>query len=626
MSVPTSSPSTPAPVSCQASISVSLPTYDWNAADQMHEFRLFKCQLDNWFWLHKVKAEECLDYLLCILGKEGYTAMDHTVLTGEADKCDPEKFLNYLESTLDDEISPQVQVYELEDIKKRSDESIDELIDRICQLTCHGQIGNSSDAAIEFRVQCRLIWAIPDANTELWKELLKVSHEKKVLHLLQISHTYYAVESGPAVMCASKAIHALCQCCQAQRNKPQKSASQCPNCTYSHFPGHDNCNVQNAICKGLLYKGHWHAKCQRFGTTSQQPTKSDWTEKAHHHRCCGKGKKADTVQVNTEETPPCDELFIDVIDCGTLGDIHPEKIVVDNVCAPQCNDAYTMVWLPASASSKGTSSLHIKVDTGAGGNVLPLCVFQHLYPNWISPDGLPTGLDHVSTRLTAYNGSCIPLFGTLSGPIIWQPGGHCTQPQKVNSYWYVADTPSPAILGLPSCKRLAVVKMKCTITVIQPNTKPPSPVPAPTATTVKPATTCTAAKSTKSTDDVIKEFSDQFAWIGRFPSEYTIWLHYDAHPVIHVPRKCPISLYPKVKEHLNKMECMGVITHVDQPMDWVSSITYVQKANGILHLCLDPHDCKKAIHHDHHKMPTVEEVDHEFVHSHHFTKLDAHHR
>ena len=81
-----------------------------------------------------------------------------------------------------------------------------------------------------------------------------------------------------------------------------------------------------------------------------------------------------------------------------------------------------------------------------------------------------------------------------------------------------------------------------------------------------------------------------------------------------------------VKEHLDKMECMGEITHMDQPMDWVSSITYVQKANGELHLCLDPHDLNEAIHHDHLKTPTVEEVAHEFVHSHYFTKLDAHHR
>ena len=174
--------------------------------------------------------------------------------------------------------------------------------------------------------------------------------------------------------------------------------------------------------------------------------KSNGAEKASHHQCHGKGKKADTVKVNTEEAPPCNELFIDAVNCGTVGDTHPEKIVVDNVLAPWCNESYTMVQLPASTSSKGAASLCIKVNMEAGGNLLPLCIFQHLYPKWISPAYLPTGLDHVSTRLTAYNRLCIPLYGTPCGPIIWQPGGPGTQPHKVNSYWYVADTPGPAIL------------------------------------------------------------------------------------------------------------------------------------------------------------------------------------
>ena len=85
------------------------------------------------------------------------------------------KFLDYLESTLDDEISPCVRVYELEDINKRTDETIDALIDRICQLACHTLIGDGSDAAVKFEVQCRLIHAIPDGDIELQKGLLKVS-------------------------------------------------------------------------------------------------------------------------------------------------------------------------------------------------------------------------------------------------------------------------------------------------------------------------------------------------------------------------------------------------------------------------------------------------------------------
>ena len=125
-------------------------------------------------------------------------------------------------------------------------------------------------------------------------------------------------------------------------------------------------------------------------------------------------------------------------------------------CAPQCNEAYTTVQLPASASRKGTASIHVKVDTGAGGNVLPLRVFRCLYPDQISPAGLPTGLDHVNTRLTAYNGSHIPLYGALRGPITWQPDHPGSHPHRVKSYWYVADTPGPAILGLPSSEKLVV--------------------------------------------------------------------------------------------------------------------------------------------------------------------------
>ena len=53
-------------------------------------------------------------------------------------------------------------------------------------------------------------------------------------YLLEISCTYYAVESRAAAMCADKTIHALCQGCQLQKNKPQKSTLQCPNCTCSH--------------------------------------------------------------------------------------------------------------------------------------------------------------------------------------------------------------------------------------------------------------------------------------------------------------------------------------------------------------------------------------------------------
>ena len=314
------------------------------------------------------------------------------------------------------------------------------------------------------------------------------------------------------------------------------------------------------------------------------------------------------------------------MDCRTVGDIHPKEMIIKNISSQLCNEVYMVIKLPASASSKGTASVHVKIDTRPGGNILPLCLFQQLHPEQTSPDGLTIGLDPVQTKLTAYNGFLIPLYRILCSPILWQPNTPGTQPHMIHSYWYIADTPSPALLGLLACERLAVVQVNCAVRTTQPNRSLTGTAPTraaraaklPTARTPKP-------QCMKSTDNLMREFPDRFTGIGKLPGEYKIQLHPDAHPVIHVPRKCLIALCPKVKEHLAKMEALGVITCVDQPTDWLSSITYVQKANGELHLCKDPCDLNRAMHHDHHKTPTVEEVAHEFTNSCYFTKLDARH-
>ena len=263
----------------------------------------------------------------------------------------------------------------------------------------------------------------------------------------------------------------------------------------------------------------------------------------NHNNCQGWSNKTDTIDVSEDHSPQ-DEIALHYIQPNaTVQNTHPKEIMVRDVCAPQCNEAYTTIQLPASASRKGTALLCIKVNTRARGNVLPFCVFWHLYPDQISPAGLPTGLDHISARLTAYNGSHILLYGALHGPITWQPDCPCSWPHRVNSYWYITDTPGPVILGLPSSKKLAVVKINCAIMVRQPGTHP-APV-STTAATTKPATAPEAAKSIRSTNDLIKEFLDWFKGIGRFPSKYKIQFHHDAHPVIHAPRKCPHCLMSK---------------------------------------------------------------------------------
>ena len=257
-------------------------------------------------------------------------------------------------------------MYKLEDITKRPDESIDELVDQIFQLTHRAQISNSSDTAIEFQVQCRLIWVFPDADIELCKQLLKVSCDKRVLHLLEIGRTYYAVEPGVAAMCAGHAVYAVCHTCQTHDPKPQTSYALYPNCTCQHPPSRHNCPALDSASKGCGEKGHWWAKCCSSSTTSLQASHCQPLFKV-----CKKGRESQDAKAKTEERPPYKDLFVAATDCRTVRDAHPKEMIIENISSQWCNEAYTVIKLPASAHSKGTASVHVKIDTGSRGNVLP---------------------------------------------------------------------------------------------------------------------------------------------------------------------------------------------------------------------------------------------------------------
>ena len=77
----------------------------------------------------------------------------------------------------------------------------------------------------------------------------------------------------------------------------------------------------------------------------------------------------------------------------------------------------------------------------------------------------------------------------------------------------------------------------------------------------------------------------------------------DAQPKIHPPRKVPLSLIPKLKETLARLEKTGVISKSDKPSDWVNSLVIVEKKDGSLRLCLDPKDLNKAIKREYFKPP-----------------------
>ncbi len=84
------------------------------------------------------------------------------------------------------------------------------------------------------------------------------------------------------------------------------------------------------------------------------------------------------------------------------------------------------------------------------------------------------------------------------------------------------------------------------------------------------------------------EFPSLFNGLGKFNTEYHITLGPDPTPVcLYAPRKVPLPLLPKVKQEIEKMEQLGVISPITGPTDWCSGIVVVPKANVTVRLCVD---------------------------------------
>ena len=202
-----------------------------------------------------------------------------------------------------------------------------------------------------------------------------------------------------------------------QQHKKSTPNNLCGNCTKQHTPGQANCPARESVCNKCEHIGYWKPKC-RGGAPPQK-----LSGKKQHP---GKGKKK--TQGKNGHTG-----LVDVDDYdGQYNEIDIHFINVkpdlsftddpDDVAKSRKTEAYTIVHLPTSCEDKTDASVHVKVDTGAGGNVMPLKVFERLYPNQINMKGKPTGLEPSSTCPTAYNGTPIPQYGALRCPLIWRPG------------------------------------------------------------------------------------------------------------------------------------------------------------------------------------------------------------
>ena len=83
----------------------------------------------------------------------------------------------------------------------------------------------------------------------------------------------------------------------------------------------------------------------------------------------------------------------------------------------------------------------------------------------------------------------------------------------------------------------------------------------------------------------------------------------DAVAVIHAKRRIPVALSDKLEKELKRMEDLGVIFRVSEPIDRVNSTaTPGKQLTGALRVCLDSRDLNQNIMREHYSLATLEDL------------------
>ena len=354
-------------------------------------------------------------------------------------------------------------------------------------------------------------------------------------------------------------------------SKPPKRTKPCRNCGRLHDAS-ARCPARGQACLYCKKLGHFAEVCQ---------------SKARRQRI-----HAVEGSESAAAASPFEDIVFESITIANLTHAGPKS---------SRDEVFVSIQVSLPQSSNRKTMLKAKLDTGAQGNILPTRIYREMFPHQIDRDGKvkPNALSPSNVVLTAYGGSRIKHHGVVTIPCSYRG-------ENSTASFYVTDTPGPAILGLPTSTDLKLLKFNCNIQTQHLDTSGASGAKTINNSPEQPKET----SPIKDKQDLIAQYPECFNGIGKFQGEYHITLDPSVPPVVHPPRRVPISLRDDIKNELDDMVKNGIITKIEEgePTSWVNSLVYRRKPNGRLRLCLDPKDLNAAIQREHHVTPTLEEI------------------
>jgi len=518
--------------------------FNFSAGDLASEWATWRRQFE-WYIKATRSTEEdeevLVGVLIMLLGSEGLKIYDTFVFTVDGDekkiRSVLQEFSNYFQPR-------KSEVYERSKFLRRRQKPGESCETWLIELkTLIKSCGYKDQEESILRDQ--LVMGVNDPTVYeklLYEEKLTLKSAIDIIRACELSKSRVDEMRGTEAPAAS--VHRLTTGSgRGGGNRGSSSPSdlkQCSNCSRRH--PRDKCWAADKSCNTCGNIGHLAKCCRSSQAKKTQPSGSVNAlsgDSASGHQDHQRGEKLDAITAGMS----ADYFVIHQLSEESSSSEWYEKLDLEG------------------------QQVNTKLDSGATCNVLPVSVLSRFPPERRRLRPGP--------RVKSYGASqrWLKVLGLWTCKLrhrgkIW-----------VVDFVVVDEPGQPAILGLPWCERLDLIRR--VHTVVEEKSELP---------------------------EIVVQYKDVFQGLGRLVTEHDIKLKPDVDPVVHAARRIPFRIRDQVEKKLMEMEAAGIIERVTEPTEWVSPMVVASKPNGDVRICIDPTDLNRAIQRQHFAVPSVEEL------------------
>ena len=465
------------------------PKMDWEAEDKLTAFKWYKDKLKLFFEANQIAKERQYAFILLNSGDEGLRRFN-TLKIAEKDKENPENVWAGLASTMEVSLSHWHYIDQMYSFQRqKKNETTDEFALRIEELVKQaGFEGNDAD-----RRHLELLFhGTRHPAVKFFCRKKKVA-ERSYAEILKYSkeHERTAIETeGYPGHSKDHPIVVIDHVGAGKRN--------CTKCGTWHTPR--NCPAYGQACKKCQGKNHWAKMCR--STKSSKPPKRRHSRSrsrspsrdgrktyggstpGRHHKSFnkykkGKGSKQHSVHsVQVEETPEYQgynsDDFTPLTFCSVEVERKPSKApkrrpskvpvdacdVIDDLPTDSTGrrEIHTLLAVKLSQFNK-PSRMKVKVDGGAGANMLPVRVYRQMFPQNLNAEGNPKKgvLRPHKVTFTCYDSERVYVYGACT----LQIRANTPAREYQDHSFFVVESERDILIGHPSSERLRLVAVLC---------------------------------------------------------------------------------------------------------------------------------------------------------------------